>query len=244
MPILNDHFCKDFPSYGLNITDTLRFKRWQKDFDSLLAKGQVPKFNTVRFGNDHTEGTRIGRPTPYAHVADNDLAVGLFLEHLAKSSIWNESAVFVLEDDAQNGADHVDAHRSPAYVFGGFVKRNFIDHTPYSTSGMLRTMELILGLPPMSQYDAGATPLWRCFANTPTPFNYKAIIPSYNLLEKNTAYNEWQKRSEKLNFVKEDTNNDLEFSKILWHAIKGNDIPFPAPRRAAFIIPSSEKDDD
>ena len=244
VPVLNDHFCKDFPSYGLNITDTLRFKRWQKDFDSLLAKGQVPKFNTVRFGNDHTEGTRIGRPTPYAHVADNDLAVGLFLEHLAKSSIWNESAVFVLEDDAQNGADHVDAHRSPAYVFGGFVKRNFIDHTPYSTSGMLRTMELILGLPPMSQYDAGATPLWRCFANTPTPFNYKAIIPSYNLLEKNTAYNEWQKRSEKLNFVKEDTNNDLEFSKILWHAIKGNDIPFPAPRRAAFIIPSSEKDDD
>jgi hypothetical protein len=139
----------------------------------------------------------------------------------------------------------VDAHRSPAYVFGGFVKRNFIDHTPYSTSGMLRTMELILGLPPMSQYDAAATPMWRCFSNTPTPFNYKAILPSYNLLEKNTAYNEWQKKSEKLNFVKEDANNDLEFSKILWHAIKGNDIPFPAPRRAAFIIPSaSDKDDD
>jgi hypothetical protein len=149
-----------------------------------------------------------------------------------------------LEDDAQNGADHVDAHRSPAYVFGGFVKRNFIDHTPYSTSGMLRTMELILGLPPMSQYDAAATPLWRCFTNTPSPFNYKAIIPSYNLLEKNTVYNEWQKRSEKLNFAKEDSNNDLEFSKILWHAIKGNDIPFPTPRRAAFIIPASEKDED
>ncbi len=93
VPVLNDHFCKDFQPYNLNIPDTLRFKRWQKDFDSLLASGQVPKFNTVRFGNDHTEGTRIGRPTPYAHVADNDLAVGLFLEHLAKSPIWNESVV-------------------------------------------------------------------------------------------------------------------------------------------------------
>ena len=100
--------------------------------------------------------------------ADNDLAVGMFIDYLSKSPVWKESVVFIVEDDAQNGPDHVDAHRSPVYVAGPYVKRNFVDHTPYTTtSGVLRTIELILGLPPMSQYDAAATPLWRCFTSTP-----------------------------------------------------------------------------
>ena len=93
----------------------------------------------------------LGRPSPYAHVADNDLAVGMLVDYLSKSPIWKESVVFVVEDDAQDGPDHVDAHRSPAFVAGGYVKRNFIDHTMYSTSSILRTIELILGLPPMSR---------------------------------------------------------------------------------------------
>ena len=135
----------------------------------LIAAGTLPKLNTVRLGNDHTSGARVGLPTPEAAVADNDLAVGRFVEHLSKSSIWNESVVFILEDDAQNGPDHVDAHRSIAFVAGGFVKRGFVDHTMYSTSGILRTMELILGLKPMSQYDAAATPMWRCFDKNRMP---------------------------------------------------------------------------
>ena len=240
LSILKDHYSTKYPSYNLAITDAYRFQVWKKDFDSLLALNKVPQFNTVRFGNDHTEGLRLGRPTPYAHVADNDYAVGLFIEALAKSPIWNETAVFILEDDAQNGSDHVDAHRSTAYVAGGFVKRNFVDHTPYTTTSMLRTMELILGMPPMTQYDAAATPMWKCFDSTAKPFVFSAIAPKINTKEVNTVRNEWQQKSEKLNFVMEDSNNDNEFNKILWHGLKGN-IPYPAPRRAAFVTPT-EKD--
>ena len=241
IPSLVGHFSKSYPGYDLSIRDTVRFRIWMQEFDSLLKAGQLPRFNTVRFGNDHTEGVRLGRPSPYAHVADNDLAIGMFIEHLSKSSVWNETAVFILEDDAQNGADHVDAHRSTAYVAGGFVKRGFVDHTMYTTTSMLRTIELILGIAPMTQYDAAATPMWRCFDSIPKPFAYKALIPGVDLNEKNTAMNEWQRRSEKFNFAKEDSNNDIEFNKVLWHGIKGN-IPFPGPRRAAFLNVMEEDD--
>ena len=107
----------------------------------------LPHLNTLRIINDHTEGLRKGRPTPFAHCADNDLAVGMFVDYLSKSSVWKESVVFVLEDDAQDGPDHVDAHRSPAYIAGGYIKRHFVDHTMYSTTSMLHTIELILGFP-------------------------------------------------------------------------------------------------
>lgn len=242
-PVLENHFCPYFPGYDLSIKDTFRYRQWEREFDSLLQKGAVPQFNTVRFGNDHTEGLRLNRPTPYAHVADNDLAVGMFIEHLAASPIWNETAVFILEDDAQNGADHVDAHRSPLYLAGGFVKRKFVDHTPYTTSSVLRTMELILGMPPMTQYDAAATPLWRCFDTVATAFSYKAIVPSINLEERNTAVNEWQRRSEGFNFAKEDANNDLEFNWVLWNGLKSG-RPFPGPRRSAFVLPVEKEDED
>ena len=243
LSVLNNHFCAAYPEYSLFVPDTTRFRVWKHDFDSLLSIGKLPNFNTVRFGNDHTEGVKLGRPTPYAHVADNDLAVGMFIEALSKSSIWNETAVFILEDDAQNGADHVDAHRSTAYVAGGFVKRGFVDHTLYTTSSMLRTIELILGMAPMTQYDAAATPMWRCFDNTAKPFTYKAIVPDVDLHQKTTAMSEWQRKSEKFNFAKEDANNDIEFNKVLWHAIKGN-IPFPGPKRAAFLKLKEEDGDD
>lgn len=235
IPALKDHFCPYFTGFTGTVKDTTRFGQWKNEFDSLLAKGAVPNFNTVRFGNDHTEGLRKGRPTPYAHVADNDLAVGMFVEYLSKSPIWKETAIFILEDDAQNGADHVDAHRSPAYVAGGFVKRGFVDHTMYSTSSVLRTIELILGLAPMSQYDAAATPLWRVFSATANPQGFTAHNSMINLEEKNTAMNEWQRRSEKFDFAKEDAVPDLEFNIVLWHGLKGDQVPFPGPKRAAFF---------
>lgn len=242
IPSLENHFSAAYPGYDLSIKDTLRFRIWKNEFDSLLKNKSVPQLNTIRFGNDHTEGIRLGRPTPYAHVADNDLAVGMFIEHLSRSSIWNETAIFILEDDAQNGADHVDAHRSTAYLAGGFVKRQFVDHTLYTTTSMLRTIELILGIASMTQYDAAATPMWRCFDSVARPFNFKAIIPEVDFNQKNTVLNEWQRKSEKFNFAKEDSNNDVEFNRVLWHGIKG-DVPFPGPRRAAFLTIEKEADD-
>jgi phospholipase C len=246
IPVLKDHYCPYFTSWDQTVRDTTRVNQWKRDFDSLLAINKVPQLNTLRIINDHTEGLRKGRPTPFAHVADNDLAVGMFIEYLSKSPIWKESVVFIIEDDAQNGADHVDAHRTTAYVAGGFVKRGIVDHTMYSTTSMVRTIELILGLPPMSQYDAAATPMWRCFSNTADPTPFKARPNNIDLAGKNVAINEWQRRSEKFDLTKEDAVPDLEFNIVLWHGIKGSDVPFPAPRRAAFVKLSekNEKDDD
>ncbi len=245
IPVLENHFCPYFTSWDQTVRDTTRFFQWQKEFDSLLATNAVPQFNSLRFINDHTEGLAMNRPTPFAHTADNDWAVGLFVEYLSKSRIWNESAVFIVEDDAQNGPDHVDAHRTTAYVAGGFVKRKFVDHTMYSTSSMLRTMELILGIPPMTQYDAAAESMWRCFSSTSNPDSFSSLPAQIDITKKNMAVNEWQRRSEKFDFSKEDAVPDMEFNLVLWHGIKGDNIPLPAPKRAAFVkINEDQKDED
>ncbi|HZK64927.1 MAG TPA: hypothetical protein VFC34_12325, partial [Puia sp.] len=192
----------------------------------------------------HTEGLRKGRPTPFAHCADNDLAVGMFVDYLSRSPVWKESVVFVVEDDAQDGPDHVDAHRSPVYVAGGFVKRHLVDHTLYSTTSVLHTIELILGVPPMSQYDAAATPMWRCFSKTPdlTPFNAKPLQTDIN--KRNTEENAWQRKSETFDFSKEDRVPDRIFTEVIWKAVKGTDAVVPAPKRAAFVNTSAAKGDD
>lgn len=244
IPALNDHFCKDYTGWDLNIRDTVRFREWKRDFEALLAKGDVPRLNTLRFGNDHTEGLRLGRPTPKAFAADNDLAVGLFVEYLSNSPIWNECVIIILEDDAQNGPDHVDAHRSTTYVAGGFVKQGYVDHTMYSTSSALRTIELILGLPPMTQYDASAEPMWRCFNTTASHPPFKAVPNLVDLNLKNKAENELSRLSDKFDFSKEDRIPDALFNEVLWSAIKGTETPCPAPVRAAFFSAEKEGDDD
>ncbi len=244
IPVLKDHFCPFYTSWDETVRDTTRFFQWRKEFDSLLAVNAVPQLNTLRFINDHTEGLKKNRPTPYVHVADNDWAVGLFVEYLSHSKIWNESAVFVLEDDAQSGPDHVDAHRSTAYVAGGRVKKNFVDHTMYSTSSMLRTMELILGLPPMSQYDAAAEPMWRCFTDTAFHPPFNSLPCELDLNEKNTAMNEWQKRSEEFDFRGEDRVPDREMNEVLWYGLRGESVALPAPMRAAFVKWEPKKDED
>ena len=227
-----------FTPYGLKTMDTIRFHQWKTDFDALVTANNLPRFSTIRLGNDHTEGMRADRPTPYAHVADNDLAVGMLIDHLSKSPVWKESVVFILEDDAQNGPDHVDAHRSTAYVVGPYVKRKFVDHTMYTTSGMLRTMELILGLPPMTQFDAAATPMWRCFTNKPdfTPFNH--LKSNINLGETNPGKTIAARLSEKFDWSTEDRVPDLILNEILWQGLKGK--PAPSPVRAAFIKPTED----
>ena len=235
IPVLEGNFCPYYASYGLQVKDTTRFNQWRQEFDSLVAANALPQFNSLRFGNDHTEGLRLGRPTPFAHVADNDLAVGMFVEYLSKSPVWKESVVFIIEDDAQNGPDHVDAHRTTAYVAGPHVKRGFVDHTMYSTSSMLRTMELILGLPPMSQFDAAATPMWRSFMTTPNLKPFTSVPVSINLNERNTATTASAKLSETFDFSKEDRIPDLIFSEVIWKAVKGEHSVMPAPRRSAFV---------
>ena len=242
LPVLENHFCPYYTSWDQSVRDTTRVGQWKRDFDSLLAINQVPQLNTLRIINDHTEGMKLGRPSPYAHVADNDLAVGMFVDYLSKSSIWNESVVFIVEDDAQNGPDHVDAHRSPAFIAGGFVKRGFVDHTAYSTSSVLKTIELILGMQPMSQYDAGATSLWRCFDKTPNPKGFTTKPLQYDINEKNTARTAMQRKSETFNFKKEDSINDHEFNEVLWKGLKGENAIVPAPRRAAFLKMNPKKD--
>jgi YVTN family beta-propeller protein len=240
-----DHVCAGYDAWNASVRDTSRFYQWKQDFDSLLAIHSVPTVNTIRLSNDHTEGVRIGRPTPFAHVADNDLAVGMFVDYLSKSPIWNETVIFILEDDAQNGPDHVDAHRSPAYLAGGFVKRNFVDHTMYSTSSMLRTIELIAGIPPMSQYDAAATPMWRCFNTSPNPEQFQAKPALVDLNDKNTQAGTLSMRSEKFELSKEDAVPDMELTEVLWKWVKGEDSIVPAPKRSAFLTTvKKDKSDD
>ena len=243
IPVLENHFCTFYTSWDQTVRDTTRVNQWKRDFDSLISVNALPQMNTFRLINDHTEGMAIGRPTPFAHTADNDLAVGMFIDYLSKSPVWKESVVFILEDDAQNGPDHVDAHRSPVYVVGPYVKRNFIDHTPYTTSGVVRTMELILGVAPMSQYDAGATPLWRSFTATPNFKTYDAIPSNINLEDKNVVWNELSERSAKFDLSKEDRVPDNEFSEVIWKGVKGLHSVMPAPRRAAFIKVIDKEDD-
>ena len=240
IPALEGHFLKDYNA-GKNVKDTTHFYRWMKDFDELLAKNEVPRFNTIQFPRDHTSGQKLGAFTPTACVADNDLAVGLFVEHLSHSKIWNESAVFILEDDAQNGPDHVDAHRSPALVISPYTKRNQVVSTMYSTSGFLRTMELILGLPPMSQYDAAAIPLYDCFTAKPdfTPYNH--IETAIDLDSRNVAGNRSSRLSESFNLAEVDEAPDLELNQVIWKFVKGEDSEMPAPKRSAFVIEEKKK---
>lgn len=244
IPVLEGHLCPYYTDYNLAVRDTTRFYQWRREFDSLVAANALPQFNSMRFGNNHTEGLRTGRPTPFAHVADNDWAVGLFLEHLSQSPVWKESAVFIVEDDAQNGPDHVDAHRTIAFVASPYVKRNYVDHTMYSTSSMLRTMELILGLPPMSQYDAAATPMWRSFTATPDYTAYQSVPANVNLNDKNTANNATARLSNTLDFTKEDRIPDLLFSQIIWKAVKGEESVMPAPRRSSFVKTVKGEEDE
>jgi len=244
IPILKDHFCQDFTAWDLSVRDTIRFNQWKRDFDQLLAAGKVPQLNTLHFGGDHTEGLRAGSPTPLAFVADNDLACGLFVEYLSKSPIWNECVIIMVEDDAQNGPDHVDAHRSTTYVAGGFVKQGYVDHTMYSTSSALRTIELILGLPPMSQYDAAAEPMWRCFNKTANHPPYKSTPNLVDLNLKNTADNKMSRLSETFDFSKEDRVTDDKFNEVIWSAIHGLESTCPAPVHAAFFTVEKEDDDD
>jgi len=159
----------------------------------------------------------------------------MFIDYLSKSTVWKQSLVILVEDDAQDGPDHVDAHRSTAYIAGPYVKRHYVDHTPYTTTSLLRTIELILGLPPMSQYDAAAIPMWRSFTSIPDTSVFNHVSSQTSITEKNIVTNKLSEKSAAFNFSKEDEVNEADFNEVLWKAIKGMDSPVPSPRRAAFV---------
>jgi YVTN family beta-propeller protein len=235
VPGLKGKVHPNYAPYDLTIPDNKRVDIWIEEFRQFEQNGRLPRLNIIRLGNDHTAGTRVGYPTPRAMVAENDVALGRVVEAITHSTFWKESAIFVLEDDAQNGPDHVDAHRSPAFVVSPFTKRAAVDSTLYTTSGMLRTMELILGLPPMSQYDAAATPMYNAFQTTPvlTPFTLRPA--RIDVAEKNVA-NAWgAAASAQMNLAEADMAPELELNEIVWRSVRGANSPMPPPRRAAFI---------
>jgi DNA-binding beta-propeller fold protein YncE len=233
---LQGHYDPRFRSYDLDYPDVLRAKRFLEKWSEFESAGSLPQFIVMRLPNDHTYGTRAGKPTPTAMVADNDLALGMIIEGLSNSQSWSKTAVFVVEDDAQNGADHVDAHRTVALVVSPYSRMGSVDSTLYSTSSMLRTMGLILGLDPMTQFDAAATPMYRSFTSKPDLTPYVSLPANVDLKEVNLATAWGSKLSEQMDLSKEDAADDLLFGDIVWRSVKGADHPMPPPVRAGYVF--------
>jgi hypothetical protein len=164
-PALVNHVDERFRTYDLRYREIERVAEWQREFGQFVANGNLPALEILRLPNDHTSGTRPGSPTPQAMVAENDFALGKLVEIVSTSPYWASTAIFVTEDDAQNGPDHIDAHRTTSFMISPYTSRPEprVEHGLYDTAAMLRTMELILGLRPLSQFDADAMPMWQMF---------------------------------------------------------------------------------
>ena len=184
-PGLAAHTARDFPPFDLDIADAVRVDVFLRDLARFEAAGDLPRLMLVRLPGDHTAGRAPGKPTARAMMAEHDYALGRLIEGVSRSRFWPQIAVFIVEDDAQDGADHVDSHRSLLLVASPYAKRGFIDSQRYSTASVLRTIELILGLRPMTQFDAAAVPLWRAFQPQADPRPYKAVKPKISIDEKN-----------------------------------------------------------
>jgi DNA-binding beta-propeller fold protein YncE len=241
---LKGNFDPLFWGYDLNVQDQERADRFLQVLAEWEQKGEMPRLITLRLPNDHTSGTRPGAPTVTAMVADNDLALGRVVEGLSKSRFWPNLAIFVVEDDAQNGSDHVDAHRTVALAISPYIKKGTVDSTLYSTSSMLRTMELILGLDPMSQFDAAARPMYGSFGPKPDPTPYRARPAGVDLKAINLADAPMAAESLALDLSKEDAADDLVFNEIIWKAVRGKASVMPPPVRAAFVLPRGGDEDE
>jgi len=241
---LQGHFDEWYRGFDMDYLDQKRVDRYLVELKRFEAEGDMPRLQIVRLPSDHTYGTTLGKHTPRALVADNDLALGRFVEAISRSRFWPKTAIFVVEDDAQNGPDHVDAHRTVALVISPYTKRGVVDSTMYSTSSMLRTMELILGLKPMSQYDTAATPMFNAFKATPELRPYKPLPANVDLNERNTQLAWGGELSKKMNFAKEDAADDLLLNEVIWRSVRGAHSPMPAPVRAAFVFAHGNGEDD
>jgi YVTN family beta-propeller protein len=241
VPGLVGHFSPDFGISKIGnkrARDPENVDTFLKEFAEYEAKGTLPNFMVVSLGEDHTTGTSPGTFTPQACVASNDLAIGRLVEAVTKSKSWPKTAIFMIEDDAQNGPDHVDAHRTIGLVISPYTKRGHLDSTQYSTVSMIRTMELLLGLAPLSQFDAAATPMFNSFTDKADLTTYTHLPARIDLNSTNTALAYGAQRSSKMDFSEYDKINDFELNEILWRAIKGENAPLPpAVRRAIAYRP-------
>ncbi|MFN8651830.1 MAG: bifunctional YncE family protein/alkaline phosphatase family protein [Gemmatimonadales bacterium] len=228
-PFLEANTDSLFPGFDLGIPDQRRADRWLEVFAEWERNGQMPALQILRLPNDHTQGARPGAPTPRAYAADNDLALGRVIEALSRSRYWSSTVVFVLEDDAQDGTDHVDSHRSPLLVISAY-NRPRTWHRFTNTTDVLATIESILSLTHLSQFDTYARPLHGIFADSPDTTSYRTLRPSVSLEEKNPPKGPGAKQSMRFDFRVEDLADDDAFNRVLWLAIKG-DRPYPGPRR-------------
>jgi YVTN family beta-propeller protein len=222
-----------YSGWNLDIPDQARADVWLKEFQEFVRAGKLPALEIMTLPNDHTSGARAGSPTPRAYMADNDLALGRIIEALTKSPFWKSTVVFVLEDDAQDGPDHVDSHRSPLLVISPY-NRGKVFHRFANTTDVVATIEDILGLGRMSQFDHYGRPLREIWETTPDLTPYVALMPAVPLDEKNPRRGAMAEASKKLTLDKVDTSNDDLFNRILWKTIKG-DQPYPGTRRMSAL---------
>ncbi|MGH7952628.1 MAG: alkaline phosphatase family protein, partial [Limisphaerales bacterium] len=230
-PYIETNYC----GFDLNTPDEVRASEFMQDFKRFEAADHFPNLVIVWLPDDHTSGTRFGSPTPEAQVADNDLAFGKIVDAVSHSQFWTNTCIFAIEDDPQDGWDHVSGYRTTAYVISPYTKRHAVVHTQYNQTSLLRTIELILGLPPMNQMDATATPMFDCFTNPPdfTPFTAVANrVPLDEMNPNPKKIKDAQLRqdayvSAKLPLEKEDQCPEDLFNHILWRAMKGSQTPYP-----------------
>jgi len=221
-----------YRSFDLDYPDVKRAQTFLDDLTQFEAANQMPKLIFLRLGNDHTSATAPGKIAPLSAFADNDYALGMIVEGVSRSKFWGSTAIFVLEDDAQSGPDHVDSHRSPTYLISPYTRTGAIDSRMYNTTSVLRTMELILHLRPMTHFDAGARPMNGTFSQQASSAPYQAEKPRISLEERNPPNASTAGRSARLDFSQADLNDDNELNDILWRALKGTEPP--APRRSMF----------
>ncbi len=232
---LQGHVCPDYLSWDARDTDNAavfirEFDEYEKNYGSPDAEKRLPNFVVMALPEDHTKGTRPGVPTPRAAVASNDLALGTIVERISHSRYWPELAVFVIEDDAQDGSDHVDARRTVGLAISAYTPRATVDSTFYTTSSMLRTIELLLGLQPMSQFDAAANPMYASFGTTLDPTPYAKLDATIDINELNTQTTYGAKESLNMDFSDYDRTPMFALNEILWKSIRGADSEMPLPQ--------------
>ena len=231
-PFLVPNTDSSFPGFDLHIQDQHRADIWIAELNEFVQQGRMPALEIVRLPNDHTEGASAGRPTPRAHMADNDLALGRMIEALSKTPFWKSTVVFVLEDDAQDGPDHVDSHRSPLLVISPWARAGL--HRRWAnTTDVIATIAGLLNLGSLSQFDHYGEPLRDIWRESPDLAPYTALVPSVSLDERTPARSVGTRESSRFDFSAEDRINDDQFNRVLWAAIKGKDVPYPGGRAAS-----------
>jgi YVTN family beta-propeller protein len=223
-----------YPGFPLVTPDVYRADLFLEELAACEKKGELADLVYVFLPCDHSVGATPRFPTPRAMLADNDLALGRIVEGVSKSKFWPETCIFVVEDDPQFGFDHVDGHRTVAQVISPYTRRKFVDHTNYNQTGMVKTIERILGLPPMNQLDLSATPMRNCFQEEPDLTPYACVPNKVRLDEMNPDLGKlrgkaryWAEKSLELAFDREDEADEDTLNRILWHSVRGWETPYP-----------------